>query len=90
VPVGRQEKALLVPDSALGTDQGGRYLLVVNKDDVVEQREVEVGALEGTLRVIEKGINAGDNVIVDGIQRAIPGQKVAPQTAAPASSAGTK
>ncbi len=81
VPVGREDKALLVPDVALGTDQSGRYLLVVGKDDVVAQRTVEVGVLEGSLRVIEKGIAAGDRVIVSGIQRAIPGQKVSPQSA---------
>jgi RND family efflux transporter MFP subunit len=82
VPVGTQENALLVPDVALGTDQSGRYLLVAGKDDVVVQRKVTIGPLEGTLRVIEKGITADDNVIVAGIQRAIPGQKVEPHSAA--------
>ena len=43
VPVDDQPDALLVPDAALGSDQGGRYVLVVNKDDVVEQRKVEIG-----------------------------------------------
>jgi RND family efflux transporter MFP subunit len=82
VPIGEQKTALLVPDIALGTDQGGRYLLTVGKDDVVAQRNVTIGPLEGTLRVIEKGITADDNVIVAGIQRAIPGQKVEPHSAA--------
>jgi RND family efflux transporter MFP subunit len=82
VPVGTEKNALLVPDDALGTDQSGRYLLTVNKDDVVEQHTVAIGALEGTLRVIEKGITADDRVIVGGIQRAIPGQRVAPHEAA--------
>ncbi len=59
VPLGQQENALLVPDVALGTDQGGRYLLIVDKDSVVEQRKVEVGQLEGTMRVITKGLAAG-------------------------------
>ncbi|MGH8115273.1 MAG: efflux RND transporter periplasmic adaptor subunit, partial [Rhodanobacteraceae bacterium] len=78
---GNLENALLVPETALGTDQGGRYLLVVGKDDVVEQHEVEVGPLQGTLRVIEKGIAPGDRVIVAGLLRAIPGQKVEPHQA---------
>jgi RND family efflux transporter MFP subunit len=78
IPTGTADKALLVPDAALGADQGGRYLLVVNKDNVVEQRKVEIGAVEGAMRVIEKGIAAGDRVIVSGIQRAVPGQKVEP------------
>jgi len=84
VPTGTMDNALLVPDTALGSDQSGRYLLVVNKDDVVEQRKVEIGPLEGTLRVITKGIGPDDRVIVAGLLRAIPGQKVEPQTASAA------
>jgi RND family efflux transporter MFP subunit len=73
---GKPQPALLVPDVALGTDQGGRYVLVVNKDDVVEQRKVEPGQLVGELRVIEKGLAKDDRVVVGGIMRAIPGEKV--------------
>ena len=68
--------ALLVPDVAIGSDQGGRYVLVVNKDNVVEQRKVEAGQLVGDLRVIDKGLTKDDRVVVGGIMRAIPGQKV--------------
>ena len=67
---------LLVPDIALASDQGGRYVLVVNKDNVVEQRSVEVGQLVGDLRVIGSGIAKEDRIVVGGIMRAIPGQKV--------------
>jgi RND family efflux transporter MFP subunit len=81
VPTGTLDDALLVPETALGSDQAGRYLLVVGKDNVVEQRKVAVGPLQGTQRVIEKGIGADDRVIVEGLLRAIPGQKVDPQTA---------
>ena len=70
-----QEQALLVPDVALGGDQNGRYVLVVNKDSIVEQRKVEQGQLIGNLRVIEKGLRNEDRVIVGGTQP-IPGQKV--------------
>lgn len=86
VPTRQQDGALLVPDVALGSDQSGRYVLTVNKDNVVEQRKVEVGLLEGTMRVIEKGIGLDDQVIVAGLLRAIPGQKVDPQTAQPVAS----
>ncbi len=72
----RPQPALLVPDVALGSDQGGLYVLVVNKDNMVEQRRVEPGPLRGELRVIEKGVTKDDRVIVGGIMRAIPGQKV--------------
>jgi RND family efflux transporter MFP subunit len=80
VPTGKQDEALLVPDVALGSDQSGRYLLTVNKDNVVEQHNVEIGALDGTMRVMEKGVGPDQRVIVAGLLRAIPGQKVDPQT----------
>ena len=54
-----QQNALLVPDVALGSDQSGRYVLVVNGDNVVEQRKVRTGPVEGELRVIESGLKAG-------------------------------
>ena len=71
--------ALLVPDVAIGSDQGGRYVLVVNKDNVVEQRRVDPAQLIGELRVIRKGLTKDDRVVVGGIMRAIPGQKVEPE-----------
>ena len=72
----KPQPGLLVPDVALGSDQAGRYVLVVNKDNVVEQRKVEPGQLVGDLRVIENGLTKDDRVVVGGIMRAIPGQKV--------------
>jgi RND family efflux transporter MFP subunit len=79
VPFDQQQNALLVPDVALGSDQSGRYLLVVNGDNVVEQRKVVTGQIEGELRVIESGLKADDRVVIAGLLRAIPGQKVDPQ-----------
>ncbi len=75
----KSEPALLVPDTALGTDQAGRYVLVVNADNVVEQRRVEIGQLVGDLRVIESGLKKEDHTVVGGIMRAIPGRKVEPE-----------
>jgi RND family efflux transporter MFP subunit len=80
VPFQQDDNALLVPDVALGADQAGRYLLVVNSENVVEQRKVTTGQLEGELRVIETGLKPDDKVVVGGLLRAIPGQKVDPQT----------
>jgi len=79
VPFEQQKDALLVPDAALGSDQSGRYVLVVNGENVVEQRKVKTGPLEGDLRVIESGLKPDDRVITAGLLRAIPGQKVDPQ-----------
>lgn len=88
-PVRVHDKALLVPERALGVDQAGRYLLVVNAQDVVEQRTVKTGAAVDGLRVIEEGLSPEDWVVVSGIQRARPGAKVQPikPGAAPAAAA---
>ncbi len=84
---------LLVPEVALGSDQGGRYVLVVGNDNVVEQRKVTIGPKVGDLRALDSGVEPDDRVIVAGILRAIPGQKVDPQlqtAAAAAPAAGAK
>jgi len=81
VPVQRDVEALLVPDVALAADQGGRYVLVVGPDDIVEERHVVPGPSQGALRVIESGLRPGDRVIVGGMLRAVPGQKVNPRPA---------
>ena len=79
VPFEEKADALLVPAAALGSDQAGRYVLVVNAENVVEQRKVQIGPLEGDLRVIESGLKPDDKVVIAGLLRAIPGQKVDPQ-----------
>lgn len=79
VPFDQDKNALLVPDTALGSDQGGRYLLVANKDNVVEQRKVQIGAVDNGLRVIETGLKPDDRVVIAGLLRVIPGQKIDPQ-----------
>jgi RND family efflux transporter MFP subunit len=79
VPFDEQKDALLVPNVALGSDQAGRYVLVVNSENIVEQRKVVPGPLDGDLRVIESGLKPDDRVVAAGLLRAIPGQKVDPQ-----------
>ncbi|MBP0113555.1 MULTISPECIES: efflux RND transporter periplasmic adaptor subunit [Bradyrhizobium] len=79
VPFTQEKEALLVPDTALGSDQGGRYLLVVNNDNVVEQRKVQIGPTDNGLRVIESGLKPDDRVVIAGLLRVIPGQKIDPQ-----------
>ena len=79
VPFDQDKNALLVPDTALGSDQGGRYLLVANKDNIVEQRKVQIGPADNGLRVIESGLQPDDRVVVSGLLRVIPGQKIDPQ-----------
>ncbi len=81
VPIA-QKDALLVPELAVGISQAGRYVLVVNKDHIVEQRLVKTGQLEGTLRVVEDGLARDEWVVVNAIQRARPGAKVTPKESA--------
>ena len=81
LPIAERENALLVTERALGLDQGGRYLLVVGNENKVEQRYVKIGALRDGKRVIIEGLKPEDQVVVKGIQRAIPGAKVTPQEA---------
>ena len=71
--------ALLVPDRILQQSQQGRYVLVVTANEEVEQRTVQPGQLDGSLRVITAGLKPDDRVVVSGLGRAIPGRKVAPQ-----------
>src|SRR5262244_3205557 len=83
----RAEQALLVPEVAVGSDQAGRYVLVVNGDGIVEQRRVQLGQTTGDMRVIASGLKPDERVIVAGILDAVPGQKVDPQLQAPKSAA---
>jgi hypothetical protein len=62
-------------------------VLIVNKENIVEQRKVGIGALVDTMRVIESGVAADDSVIVAGLLRAVSGQKVDPQVQSAATSA---
>jgi multidrug efflux system membrane fusion protein len=79
VPVQHIEKGIMVDDVAIGTNQLGEYVLVVDKDNVVQQRQIKRGQLDGQLRVIESGLNGDEWVVIDGLQRAVPGNKVDPQ-----------
>jgi RND family efflux transporter MFP subunit len=80
LPMGKVVRsALMVPDRALQEDQGGRYLLVLDRDDVVRQRYVQLGELVGSLRVISSGLKPDDLVVVGELWRATPGTKMTPQ-----------
>ena len=94
--------ALMVPERAIGTDQTKKFVYMVGADGKPQFREVQLGALQGGMRVVGGGsVKAGDNVIVEGLQRVVPGMPVAPQVlkvdangmplpAAPAASAGAR
>src|SRR3569833_1330285 len=75
-------EALLLPDTAVATDQSRKIVFVVKKDNTVEARPVVLGPLDGGLRVIREGLKPEDRVIVEGIQRARIGAKGSPHAAA--------
>ncbi len=77
VPLETQTR-LLVPDTAILTDQGGKHVLLCNAENIVELRKVRTGELVDDMRVIEDGLTLEDRVIINGIQKARPGAKVSP------------
>jgi RND family efflux transporter MFP subunit len=78
VPIGFPHQALLISDRALDTDQGQKVVYVVDKDDKVVSRPVRLGALHDGLREITDGVQAGERVIVKGLQQIRPGAIVEP------------
>ena len=75
------ENALLVEETALGTDLGGRYVMVVGDGNVVEKRYIEPGPLqEDKTRVVLEGLSPGERYITVGLQRARPGMPVTPKS----------
>lgn len=82
--------AVMVDEAVVGTDQDRKYVLVVNAENKVERRVIDLGVLQGTQRVVRSGLAPGARVIVDGAFRAPPGASVSAVAAeAPEASAGT-
>ena len=91
VPGSPPYEALLVPDSAIGTDQGRKFVMTVNAENVAAAKYVTLGhAIEGNMRVVKEGLAPDDRIIVIGLMRARAGQKVTPQEQIPATSPQAK
>ncbi|HLU76518.1 MAG TPA: efflux RND transporter periplasmic adaptor subunit [Burkholderiales bacterium] len=76
-----QRNAVLVPDRAIGTDQDRKFVLVVGEDNKAMYREVKLGRLMSNERVVEEGLQPGELIVVNGLQRVRPGSPVMPQRA---------
>ena len=76
---GTPQARVLISDQSIATDQGSRYVLVVGKDDKTQYRPVELGPMVEGLRVIEKGLQPGERIVVKGLVR--PDMQVTPQSA---------
>ena len=80
IPMGRTlQSAILIPQRALQEDQGGRYLLVVDQNDTVQKRYVQLGPVVGSWQVATSGVTASDRIVVGELWRASPGLRVTPQ-----------
>jgi membrane fusion protein, multidrug efflux system len=78
----KKYNALLINDSAVGTDQTVKYVLVVGADNKVEYRPVKLGPVIDGLRVVREGLKVNETIVVNGLQRVRPGAPVAPQRVA--------
>jgi RND family efflux transporter MFP subunit len=79
LPLGEPYQALTIPEQALGSDQDKKFIYVVGDQNKIEYRPIEIGRLQGTQRVILKGISEGERVVVSGLQRVRPGVVVDPK-----------
>ena len=78
IPRGTPTQQLMVPERVVGTDQVGSYVMLVAADHKVQQRRVETGPAQDGLRAIVSGLEPGSEVVVDGLQNAVPGNIVSP------------
>jgi RND family efflux transporter MFP subunit len=78
IPRGEPAAQLMVPDRVVGNDQVGSYVMLVAADHKVQQRRVEIGPAQDGLRAILSGLEPGSEVVVDGLQNAVPGNMVSP------------
>lgn len=79
--IGKPVTALAVSERAIGTNQGQKYVFVVNEKNEVVYRPVKLGSLQNHMRVVSEGLTAADRVIINGLQRVRPGVVVEPKTA---------
>ena len=79
VPISEPNIVLMVPDSAVVTDQSRKLLMVVTEGGTVEPRLVKLGPISDGLRIVRSGVAATDSVIIDGLMRVRPGVKVVPK-----------
>ncbi|HWV17969.1 MAG TPA: efflux RND transporter periplasmic adaptor subunit [Rhodocyclaceae bacterium] len=76
---GNEREAVLIAEKALGTDQAKRFVLVVDKDNKTAYRAVKTGAVQDGLVIVEDGLEPGERIVVNGLQRVRPGDPVSPQ-----------
>lgn len=78
IPGSGQHEAVLVPDSAIGTDQAEKFVLVVDKDQTIRRQKIELGKRTKGLRIVREGLTGNEQIVLRGLQRAAPGSVVEP------------
>jgi multidrug efflux pump subunit AcrA (membrane-fusion protein) len=81
VPISAPQKALLVSERAIGTDQSQKFVLAVTAENKLAYRMVKIGPMIDGLRVVRSGVEAGETIVVNGFQRARPGITIEPEWA---------
>src|SRR5882724_1897635 len=79
VPLSDRHSALLVEERAIGTDQSQKFVLTVSTNNTVEYRPVKLGPLNSGKRIVRSGLDAGEKIVVNGLQRVRPGMPVIPE-----------
>ena len=87
VPI-REKVVFLLPQEAVGDDQAGSYVMVINQENVVQRTNVKTGTTVDHMRVIEEGLTGKEWVVVNGVQKAFPGRKVTPEKQGPGGKVG--
>ena len=82
LPIGKPYTALLVPDRSVGSEEGRKWVYVVSANNVVERRLVELGPLQGDLRVVKNGVKADDWVVLGDLRKVQPCTTVKPRKVA--------
>ena len=80
LPGSERYNAVLIPDSAVGSDQSEKFVYTLNGDQSVKRQPVELGSMSHGLRIVRKGLNGSEQIVTHGLQGLYPGIKVAPQT----------
>lgn len=76
VDTGKPQEEIVISQSAIGQDEHGNYVMVVNKDGIVEEHRVSLGKVIGSKQIVNKGLKAGDKIIIQGLQKVTDGRKV--------------
>jgi RND family efflux transporter MFP subunit len=81
LPLSERYAALLIEERAIGTDQGQKFVLALTPTNTVEYRAVKLGPVVDGKRIVRSGLKAGEQIVVNGLQRARPGSPVTPEQA---------